>query len=187
MTETFTVTVTDAAFAPVITDPGDKSYAQGASITAFDITVTDADGDTPTVTVTGLPSGLSYSSTTKKVSGTVSKTAEVKDYTATISAKDADHAAVTETFTVTVTDTNFAPVITDPGDKSYDQGESITAFAIAVSDADNDTVTVSVTGLPDGLSYDATNKQVSRHRGKGTLRSRTTRRRLRPTTARTPQ
>ena len=151
VTETFTITVTDVSFAPVVTDPGDKSYAQGASITAFDITVTDADGDTPTVTVTGLPSGLSYAS--GQVSGTVAQDAAVQDHTVRISADDGSNAAVTETFTITVTDVSFAPVVTDPGDKSYTQGASITAFDITVTDADGDTPTVTVTGLPSGLSY----------------------------------
>ena len=52
------------------------------------------------MTVTGLPDGLSYAN--GQVSGTVSQSAAVQDHTVTISAKDADHAAVTEEFTVTV-------------------------------------------------------------------------------------
>ena len=86
--------------APAITDPGDKSYAQGESVTAFAITVTDADGETPTVTVTGLPSDLSYDS--GQVSGTVAADATAKDYTVTITANDGVNPDVTETFTVTV-------------------------------------------------------------------------------------
>ncbi len=157
VTETFTVTVTEPAPAnapPVITDPGDKTYEQGEAITAFGITVTDADSDTLTVTVTGLPSGLSY--TSDEVQGTVATDAAAQDYTVTISADDGVNAAVTETFTVTVTEpapANAPPVITDPGDKTYEQGEEITAFGITVTDADSDTLTVTVTGLPSGLSY----------------------------------
>ena len=157
VTATFTITVTDVNFAPAITDPGDKSYAQGASITAFAITVTDADGDTPTVTVTGLPSGLSYAS--GQVSGAVAQDAAAQDYTVTITANDGVNDAVTATFTITVTDVSFAPVITDPGNKTYAQGASITAFAITVTDADGETPTVTVTGLPSGLAY--ANGQVS--------------------------
>ncbi len=151
VTATFTVAVTDVNFAPVIADPGDKSYAQGEAVTAFDITVSDADGDTPTVTLAGLPSGLTYAS--GQVSGTVAADAAVQDHTVTITANDGVNDDVTETFTIAVTDANFAPVITDPGDKTYAQGEAITAFDITVSDADGDTPTVTVTGLPDGLSY----------------------------------
>ena len=74
----------------------------------------------------------------------------------TIEADDGVNAAVTETFTVTVTEpapANVAPVITVPSDKTYEQGEEITAFDITVSDADGDDVTVTVTGLPSGLSH----------------------------------
>ena len=140
--------------APVITNPGDKSYEQGEEITAFGITVTDGDSDPVTVTVTGLPSGLSY--TSDEVQGTVAADATAQAYTVTITADDGENAAVTETFTVTVTEpaaANAAPVITNPGDKSYEQGEEITAFGITVTDGDSDPVTVTVTGLPSGLSY----------------------------------
>ena len=143
---------------PAITAPSDKTYEQGEAITAFDITVTDADEDPVTVTVTGLPSGLSYAS--DQVSGTVADDATAQDYTVTISADDGVNMAVTETFTITVAEpqaqnapANAPPVITDPGDKTYEQGEAITAFDIMVTDADEDPVTVTVTGLPSGLSY----------------------------------
>ena len=113
-----------------------------------------------TVTVTGLPSGLSYAN--GQVSGTVAQDADVQDYSVTISADDGTNDAVTETFTVTVIaegTSNAPPVITNPGDKTYEQGEAISAFDITVTDADSDTVTVTVTGLPSGLSY--ANGQVS--------------------------
>ena len=102
------ILITDVNPLPVITDPGDKTYKQGEAITAFDITVTDAEGDEVTVTVSGLPSGLSYSAATGQVSGTVAQSAVLKDYTVTISADDGENDAVTETFTVTVT-TYVAP------------------------------------------------------------------------------
>ena len=179
VTEDFTVTVTASASPanspPAITDPGDKTYAQGQAITAFDITVTDDDEeDTVTVKVTGLPSGLAYSKTTGKVSGTVAADAAVKAYTATISASDSVNPDETEDFTVTVTasaapppnppnppNSNSPPAITDPGDKAYTQGQAITAFGITVTDPDEDTVTVGITGLPSGLSYSTATGKVS--------------------------
>ena len=159
VTETFTITVTEAASSnaePVITAPGDKTYEQGEAITAFDITVSDADGDTVTVELSGLPSGLAYAA--GQVSGTVAADATAQDHTVTISADDGVNTAVTETFTITVTEaasSNAEPVITAPGDKTYAQGEAITAFDISVSDADGDTVTVELSGLPSGLAYAA--------------------------------
>ena len=110
------------------------------------------------MTVTGLPSGLSY--TNGQVQGTVAADAAAQAYTVAVSADDGVNSAVEETFTITVTNpararrtVNTPPVITDPGDKSYEQGKAITAFGITVTDADQDTVSVTVTGLPSGLSY----------------------------------
>ncbi len=143
--------------APVITAPGGKTYQQGQEITAFGITASDSDGDDVTVTISGLPSGLSYSS--GQVQGTVSASATAQDYTVTISADDGVNTAVTATFTITVTaaastpPANSSPVITAPGGKTYQQGQEITAFGITTTDADGDAVTVTVTGLPSGLSY----------------------------------
>ena len=139
---------------PSIYVSGDKTYRQGEEIEAFDILISDPDNsdDELTVTVSGLPSGLSY--TNGQVQGTVSASAQVKDYTVTISADDGDNPVETETFTITVT-TNQRPEISAPGDKAYLQGKEIEAFGILISDPDNsdDELTVTVSGLPPGLSY----------------------------------
>ncbi|MCY4636003.1 MAG: putative Ig domain-containing protein, partial [Acidobacteria bacterium] len=144
--------------APEITSPGSKTYEQGEAISPFGVTVSDADGDPVTVTVTGLPSGLSYGN--GQVQGTVSSSASAQSYTVTIRADDGVNAVVEGTFTITVTEKaaavdppNAAPVVTSPGDKTYEQGEPIAAFGITVSDADGDPVTVTLSGLPSGLSY----------------------------------
>lgn len=49
---------------------------------------------------------------------------------------------------------NAAPVITSPGDQINTAGQSVD-LALQVSDADNDVVQITVSGLPDGLSIDA--------------------------------
>ena len=164
VTETFTITVNEAKAQnapPVITAPGVKTYEQGEQITAFGITVSDADSDPLPVTLTGLPSGLSY--TSDQVQGTVAANAAAQDYTVTITADDGVNTAVTETFTITVTEpapTNAPPEITSPGDKTFEQGETITAFGVTVTDADGDEVTVTLTGLPLGLLFDEDEGQV---------------------------
>lgn len=146
---------------PVLTAPADRSFSQGEAVTAFDIEVTDPDEDPLTVSVSGLPSGLAYSAATGQVSGTVAANAAVKDYPATITADDGHTAAVTATFTVTVNRGNRPPVVTAPADRSYERGEAVAAFGIAVSDPDGDTPTVSVSGLPAGLAYSAATGQVT--------------------------
>ena len=122
--------------------------------------MTDGDGDTVTVKVTGLPTGLSYAN--GQVSGTVATDAAAQDYAVTITADDGVNPEVTASFTVTVTEPELAIValaITVPGSKIYRQGETITAFGITATTASGDPVTVTVTGLPSGLSY--ANGQVS--------------------------
>ena len=121
--------------------------------------------------MSGLPAGLSWSS--GQVSGTVAAAAAARAHTVTVTANDGVNDAVTATFTITVV-ANGAPVITSPGVRTYrgnygvwwaDVGETITvanyAFTIAVSDPDNDALTVIVTGLPSGLSRSATTGAVT--------------------------
>ena len=86
---------------PVITDPGAMTFSPGSTITSFPVTVTDPDGaDTVTVTVEGLPDGLTWSG--GMVSGTVSSSAAVRDYRVTITANDGVNDPVTAEFTITV-------------------------------------------------------------------------------------
>ena len=139
---------------PSITVPDDKAYEQGETITAFGITVTDANGDDVTVTVTGLPPGLSYAN--GQVSGTVVTDATARVYAVTITANDGVNAAVTATFTITVIEPLLgiaAMAIGLPGNKIYWQGETITAFGITAATLNGGPVTVTVAGLPPGLSY----------------------------------
>ena len=92
------------------------------------------------MSVTGLPAGLRYSA--GAVSGTVADDAVVKAYAVTITATDGVNDAVSAGFTVTVTPAdvvieptpdptpsygavNMPPVIVNPGDKTYQQGETI--------------------------------------------------------------
>ena len=88
--------------APTITNPGDKTYDRGDAIAPFDVAVSDADGDTVTVMVSGLPGGLTYSQATGRVSGTVAADAAARDHTVTVTADDGVNDPVTATFTIQV-------------------------------------------------------------------------------------
>ena len=157
--ETFTITVAMNR-TPVITVPETKVYEQREAIEAFSIAVRDPDGDDVTVTVSGLPPGLTWSSETGMVSGTVAADAALQTHTVTVTANDGVSDAATETFTITVV--NSAPTITNPGNKRYPQGEAIEAFSIDVTDANvDDTVTVTVSGLPMGLTWSSETGMVS--------------------------
>ena len=99
LSDTSSVNVTLRNLPPTISNPGDKAYIQLEVIAPFSITVEDAE-DTPSVTLSGLPSGLSYSN--GEVSGTVSATATAQDYSVTITADDGINSAVTRDFTITI-------------------------------------------------------------------------------------
>ncbi len=142
--DSFTYTVTDAddqtsnaatvtvsvSTPPVITDPGDKTFARSQAIPAFAIAVSDAE-ETPEVTLTGLPAGLAYDSDLGQVNGTVRTDAALGDHTVTITADDGVNAAVTEEFTITVT-TPVAEVTV--ADASAAEGDQIT-FTITLDRA----------------------------------------------------
>ena len=155
VTATFTITITDADEPPppmnrppVITNPGNMTYAKG-TVAVFRISVTDPDGDPVTVTVPGLPPWMEWSSETELVTGRVPASADVQAYTVTVTADDGTNDAVTETFTITITE-NRPPVITNPGNKEFRIEERI-EFTIMIEDPEGVNLSIDVDGLPDGL------------------------------------
>ena len=146
--------------APTITNPGDRNYRRGDRV-QFTIPVVDPDeGDTVTVTVSGLPSGLVWQPDPGRVAGTVAMDAALQPYRVRVEATDGK-ASRSLTFTITIGDgtngprTNRAPDIVSPGNKSYQQGQTIPAFSIDATDPDEgDTATItSVSGLPEDLVW----------------------------------
>ena len=147
--------------APTITNPGDRNYRRGDRV-QFTIPVVDPDeGDTVTVTVSGLPSGLVWQPDPGRVAGTVAMDAALQPYRVRVEATDGK-ASRSLTFTITIGDrtngprTNRAPdIVVSPGSKSYQQGQTIPAFSIDATDPDEgDTARItSVSGLPEDLVW----------------------------------
>ena len=65
-----TVTVTDVNCPPGLTNPGDQSHAEGEAI-VLQMVATDPDGDPLTFSATGLPTGLSITAATGRITGTI--------------------------------------------------------------------------------------------------------------------
>ncbi|MBI5976049.1 Ig-like domain-containing protein, partial [Staphylococcus canis] len=105
---------TDQANTPPTIDPiNDTTVVEGQPITAIPVTSTDDSGTPPTVTVEGLPPGLTYDPTTGEITGTPEVTdwtddlanktfEEERDYTVTVTSTDGDNATTTETFVIKV-------------------------------------------------------------------------------------
>ena len=81
-------------------------------------------------------------------------------YTITYNVSDKSHNKAPEvTRTVTVVDTT-KPTITPVSNQGFDEGKTITPIQITVTDH-NPVVNIKVEGLPSGLSFDPTTKQIT--------------------------
>jgi hypothetical protein len=132
---------------PVVTNPGNQTNDEGQTIPTLNIQAQDADS----FNITGLPGGLTYNTKTGAISGTIGAYA-AGTYTVTIVATDNPNIQSTPvSFTWTVNDTT-PPALTNPGNQSTNEGVTISPLTIQATDAESFTIT----GLPTGLTFDAT-------------------------------
>ena len=119
VTQTITVTVTDVNEIPVITSVATNSVSENQTY-AIDVNATDDDGDTLSYTISGGADQLKFdlNSTTGVLTFKSAPDYEANGsaagnnaYVVDVNASDGT-VAVTQTITVTVTDVNEAPVIT---------------------------------------------------------------------------
>ncbi|MCE4958060.1 putative Ig domain-containing protein, partial [Macrococcoides caseolyticum] len=149
-TISFVLTVTDKT-APVITPVPDQAVNEDAPLT-IPVSVTDNYSEV-TVAVTGLPAGMTYNTTTKNIEGTP---VTPGSYTVTITATDKAGNQSTDVFVLTIKDIT-PPALNDIGDTEVPEDIAITPISLASDDPE---ATVSVTGLPEGLTYDDATKSI---------------------------
>ena len=142
---------TPVAHAPVFsTNFGNRTDAEGDTISGLDADATDADGDTLTYSATNLPGGISINSSTGVVSGSLGFGAS-GSYAVTLTVSDGA-LSDTDTFTWTVTNTDRAPsatvVLTPAG-----PGTNATLTATATkADADGDPVSLTYVWKVNGAT-----------------------------------
>ena len=146
-TSTLTLTVGSTPPAPVISS---AAAASGTVGTAFTYTITASNNPT-SYNATGLPSGLSISTTTGVISGTPTATGT------SMVTLDATNAGGTGTKTLTLTVNPPAPVISSAATASGTVG---TAFTYTIT-ASNNPTSYNATGLPSGLSISTTTGVIS--------------------------
>jgi uncharacterized repeat protein (TIGR01451 family) len=143
--QTFLWTITSPV---TITTPADQSSTEGASA-SLSISASDSSSGTLVYAALGLPPGLSISTSTGAISGTVAKgAASGGPYSVTITAGDGTYSAST-TFTWTI---NSPITITTPADQTSAEGASV---SLTVSASGSGTLAYSAVGLPPGLSINA--------------------------------
>jgi len=155
---TFTWTVTDITPPSITSSLGNQSTNEGASV-SLQVTATDADADTLTFTATGLPAGLSMSTTsatTGLISGVVANNAAQTSsgsYHVTVTVTDGINPA-TRSFTWTVSDVTTPAFTSLTVNTSQQINEGATPAGLVAYDNDSDPLTFSKTSgtLPEGLT-----------------------------------
>jgi uncharacterized repeat protein (TIGR01451 family) len=160
--DTFTWTVTNVNREPQVDSPGNQANAEGDTVSVA-MSATDPDGDGFAWSASGLPPGLSIDAVTGLISGDVGfGAASGSPYSVTVTATDDGIPAASGgvPFTWTVTDTNRAPNVINPGDRVSSEGD-VVAFAMSGSDPDGDALLWSAIGLPPVLGIDPATGVIS--------------------------
>ena len=143
--------------APTMTQPANQASAEG-SATSLALVASDPDGNPLTFSATGLPGGLAINASTGVISGTPTLTS-AGAYTVTATVSDGS-LSQSRTFTWTITNTNQAPVLAQPGDQIGTAGDSV-VLAVTATDPDGQAVTYQATDLPVALTINATTGVIS--------------------------
>jgi hypothetical protein len=155
-TRTFNWLVTNVNRPPVAFAPP-RSNAEGDTV-SYTITASDLDEDTLSYSATGLPNGISIDPATGTLTGTLANdTAGIHNVVITVSDGSA---TATAPFIWTITNVNAAPVVINPGDQVDPENTSV-SLQIVATDADGDTLQYSATGLPPGLSINASTGRIT--------------------------
>jgi hypothetical protein len=156
-TATTVITVNDVTGGnncPTITAPATQTVNEGGAL-SFNVTTSDPDGDTVTVSASGVPSGANFNTSTGAFTWTPGST-QSGTYTVTFTANDNHGCTQTATTVITVTEGtagNDCPTITAPATRSVNEGQTLT-FSVTASDPDGDDVMLTATGVPSGASFD---------------------------------
>jgi VCBS repeat-containing protein len=149
---TATVHVNAVNDAPTVPNPiADKSVDQDSELkfTVPSNTFDDVDGDTLTYSATGLPTWLNFDAETHEFSGTPSYS-NVGTIEVTVTATDGT-ASVSDTFVITVVNTNDAPVGTaDEMTATEDIPVTYTAAQLLGNDTDADSDTLTIKSVKSG-------------------------------------
>ena len=148
----FHITVEGIVFArsPVI----DRTFIVGTEITSFQLPEATG-GGVLTYSTTALPVGLTFDSTTRRISGTPTTRQTRTRYILT--ATDGVNSATFD-FYIAVENLTFAwPVI----DKLFVVGAGVTAFQLPEATGGVGSVTYTTTALPTGLAFEPSTRRIS--------------------------
>ena len=154
--ETFTFTIGPEDLTPSAPTLSDQT---GVVNTAVDITLpVGTGGNSPLAySIANLPSGLSFNTSTRKITGTPT-TEESKTVTYTVT--DADSDADSETFTFTISPEDLTPVAPTLSDQTGAVNTAVD-ITLPVGTGGNSPLTYSIANLPGGLSFNADTRKIT--------------------------
>ena len=160
-TESISITVGSVNRAPVLSVIGDKIVDEGGLLT-FTVSGSDPDGDFLTYNAENLPPGAAFNSNTGEFNWTPGYDQAGVYADVLFSVTDDGEPALTDTesISITVGSVNRAPVLSVIGDKTIDEGGSLT-FTVSGSDPDGDTLTYNAENLPAGASFDPLTREFN--------------------------
>ncbi len=158
--ELITTTVTEVNVAPVLGAIGNRTVAELATL-AFTATATDADLPADALAFSldaGAPAGAAINATTGAFAWTPTEAQGPGSFPITVRVTDDGTPAQNdfEAITVTVTEVNIAPVVTNPGDQTINELATLT-FTATATDADTPGNTVTWSLDPGAPGTDSIN------------------------------
>ena len=154
----FTITVTESNSAPVLAPIGAQSVNEGTLLTV-PASATDADlpAETLTFSLVAAPAGASIHPTTGVFTWTPSESDGPGTFPVTIRVTDSGTATAETSFTITVTESNTAPLLAPITAQSVNEGTLLTVAA-AATDADlpAQALTYSLVAAPAGAGIHPT-------------------------------
>lgn len=146
--------------APVLTPPPPRTDREDSPI-SFSLTASDADMDALVYSATGLPPGVAIDPGTGVISGWLAADS-AGSYSIGVTVTDGT-ASDSDTFTWTITNNNHAPFVTGLGVNTLvPVGHTFTNLPFfTASDPDGDPLSITVAGLPSGLTYDSVTGTLS--------------------------
>ena len=141
------IALTSTNQVPVLADIGDQTIAEGRTLTIL-LVGSDADGDALTYAVEGPPAGSSLSGSTFTWEPSH---AQAGEYSVIFTVADNHGGVARETITITVGETNQAPILAAIGDQTVAEGSLLT-IPLVGTDEDGDALTYAVEGPPAGAA-----------------------------------
>ena len=156
----WTIGATGTGNTVTVTNPGTQAGTVGTAASLQIHASDSATGQTLTYTATGLPAGLSISSSTGLISGTPT-TAGSSSVTATATDGTGAKGTATFTWTISSTGTGNTVTVTNPGTQAGTVGTAASLQIHASDSATGQTLTYTATGLPAGLSISSSTGLIS--------------------------